>query len=133
MADKKVFSLEPVSEDFFQEFTDAGCLVEIDCGFCGRVHFADPSCTYGDYEEGRFDELIKKMNEEPDNYFLYNYSISYGNLAGRTFIPECKCNGGRPYEDFIGTNMPRITDYYKRLLANQRSETELMEKQLENL
>jgi len=120
----KNFDKEQVSNEFFMAFTGAGSYVSETCGFCGRVHFVNRDSEGGNYEEGHYEDLLARMEREPEKYVMHTDAISYGYLAGVLFIPECPCNGGTRYEKFIINHASQIADFMQAMAERKQKEAD---------
>lgn len=81
------------------------------CG-CGRTNYV----YYSDnYEEGEFEELVKKTSEDSKNYYCHcdcDYiSIKYFN--GKEWVIGCPCNWHEKYAEFIWRERETIINFLK--------------------
>lgn len=118
----------PPSDEFMGAVCNAGSIVA-DCEFCGRTHFVDEH--WGDFEEGEFENLMKKYEEDPDKYVFNNEysSVSLGYLDGKQVVWGCPCNAGSRYEEFMWNHRYIFRDYIKakakKIAENAEMETGL--------
>lgn len=107
--------ITPPSEDFIDAVCHSACAV-VDCGFCGRMHFA--SSANFDFEEGELEGLLENAEKYPDKYINHgNVPVSNGYIGGVSFVADCPCNEARKYEDFIW-NSRYIIERYLNNRAN---------------
>ena len=101
--------MKRVSDDFMDAIIEMGSIV-IDCGLCGRVHFAsdDAKC----FEEGGLEELIEHAKKEPGKYIEHQCnSISWGNFNGVQVVYDCPCRKARRFEDLVWDNRYAILKF----------------------
>jgi len=94
----------------------------IDCGFCGRTHYATPG---RDYRSGELEDLERKAVKNPDRYIRHDSSdVPWGNVEGKQFVPGCPCNSASRYEQFFLNHRDQIAKFYRMraqtLQANAR-------------
>jgi hypothetical protein len=78
----------PPSEQLLDAMCDSSSLV-IMCEYCGRTYFGSPS--QGDYNEGEYDDLVKRAEEEPDKYVETYDFTRWGYIDGKQAVIECVC------------------------------------------
>ncbi len=114
------------SEHFENAFRGGGG-IRAECDFCGRVHFTTLPFA-GDWEEGEFESLIERAENNPDQYIAEGRydSITYGTLAGRTYVLDCPCVEEKvlPYENFIWNYRHQILSYHQMRTKSERDEAE---------
>ncbi len=97
------------SKEFMRAVVDESSIV-IDCEFCDRTHFIGDGA---DYDEGEFENLIKKSELEPEKYIFHNLSsISWGRLGGKQVVEGCPCNEASKYEQLFWDSRYVIADYF---------------------
>jgi hypothetical protein len=84
--------------------------IVIDCGLCGRVHFASDERT--SFEEGELEELREQAKKEPDRYFEHQCcSIQWGYFNGVQVVYDCPCHKARRFEELIWDNRYAILKF----------------------
>jgi hypothetical protein len=88
---------------------------------CGRVHFSPSS---GAIDEDELKDFLRLAKRYPKRYFRCDDAdtVHFGEIDGGMAVIGCRCNGLRPYEDFIWENRFVIARY-----LNGRSKAELEE------
>jgi hypothetical protein len=108
---------------FWDLVTQEGVSLTIQCGWCGRTHFATGN-NPGDYEDGELEALRRKAKDDPDHYLedAWNGGIAWGHLDGRLLVWKCPCEAGLNigrYERFIWDHRRMIAAYIKARAAAQ--------------
>jgi hypothetical protein len=101
-----------VSERFKEAFDDCGGSSHLTCE-CGRTHY-DTSHP-GDYEAGELERFDKMHEQDPEKYIPCDHSIGYYCIDGKSFVWDCPCKGGLPYEKFIKKHRHGIAEYLNSL------------------
>ena len=84
--------------------------IVIDCGLCGRVHFA--SDERNSFEEGELEELRENAKKEPDRYIECQCtSIQWGYFNGVQVVYDCPCRKARRFEDLVWDNRYAILKF----------------------
>lgn len=123
---------EACSEVFQDAMCDAGGLTKT-CQLCGRIHYN--SLNTGDYEEGEFDELLKKAYKEPSKYIAYSGGISYGWVMGFQVVFGCPCGWQKfiSIETFLVEHREQVSRFYKKMAeaaAQQAKELDRISKSI---
>jgi len=110
----KVYKSDPnPPSDMFVDSIDFGVgSAEMECGWCGRMHY----CPDNDYDYDA-DEFRKHCEEEykndPGGVVLHydSNSVIGKELNGLVFVVDCPCNGLTRFENFIWNERSTIRNY----------------------
>jgi len=107
---KKEKQLSKPSEEFKLAIGHVSS-IEILCELCGRGHF---SADENSFEEGEFEKLLKKHEENPDKYIFHSDedSVIYGYINGKQAVVDCPCNELSKYETFFWNHRYIIEEYF---------------------
>lgn len=92
---------------------------QVECGFCGREHYAIDSHLLTNHimDEDEIDRYLASINHQaatsPDDVILH-YDVTYvdySEIDGQPIVDDCKCNGLRRYENFFWNNRNIFKDY----------------------
>jgi len=104
-----------VEDDFIEQFTSGGSS-EVLCQ-CGRNHVAMRAWDGWDNDDD-FDIAEAKLQyeeqAEKDDMLILNYeydSIGVMEVGGVIFVPECECEGWKPYMKFMVDNRRDIAEF----------------------
>jgi hypothetical protein len=106
---------EPASEMFLNSLPGGTGSPDMECGFCGRMHYCVNYYKNNGDDDG-FEAYARKQKEEnPEGVVLHeDYDAVIGRmLNGMNFVLECECNGLRLYENFIWAERNTIRDYLR--------------------
>ncbi len=120
------------SEEFITAICDSGSPV-IDCGFCGKVHFATGS--HHCLKEDELADLRKKAEAEPTKYIedSSNDSVRWGYLDGRQAVWNCCGETLARYERWLISHQQKIVDFYKAFASRLRAEASHSERMIDSL
>ena len=105
----------PLSEEFIEAFRDGIGTIRATCELCGRFYIA---ARNNHYEEGEYDEFLKKAEKEPLKYIVDSASdgFSLGSIEGKQFVIDCEClpeTLGK-FEAWIWNHGEKIAEYLKK-------------------
>lgn len=106
------------SEMFLDSFTHGFGSDEMTCDFCGKHHMC-PDNEYSDRtldDKQSFKEYCEEYHKAHPTKSVLHYdvdSVMGYQLAGRTFVVECECEGPAKYENFIWAERDVIRRYLK--------------------
>ncbi|MFA5019516.1 MAG: hypothetical protein WC533_00275 [Candidatus Pacearchaeota archaeon] len=89
-----------VSEEFRQAVITSSTS-DVECGFCGRMHFYGCEDGEFDWDEGELETLLAKSKKSPDRFICHEYPVEWGFLDGKKYVPDCPCNSGSKYEQLF--------------------------------
>jgi hypothetical protein len=113
------------SQEFEDVFCCAGTTVAT-CGFCGVNHF-----SRAHMDEDELVEILKSQKAEPEKYIEHEWDfISWGHLGSTEFVPDCECNGGDNFEQFIWVQRNQILEYLRLRSSALSMEAKVLEKDL---
>ena len=103
--------------DSLERQMGVGC-DEMECGYCGRMHYCpDNDFVDRDYEDqgDYLAHCLEEKRKDPEGVVIhYNTDgVSGRQLNGVNFVLECPCNGLYRYEQFIWQDRALIRDYLK--------------------
>lgn len=111
------------SDLFKRYFTFAGSCMET-CEFCETTYYCNDQREF-DWEEGEFEDLVKKEKENPDKFKGHPHSIPHGVLLGKDYTPICGCQGSEEFayqlEQFLLRSSNTISDFYNAFTSNLES------------
>lgn len=131
---KRIFSKEVCSEEFYENFRSAGTSTSVVCEACWREHFPEVNSLKAEGEEGAYKTLVERSEKDPDSYVVHEGdNVSYTKLMGMNVVFECPCNVARVVEDFIKQNKSRIFAYLKKEIDENFKKAEKDKKALDAL
>lgn len=102
--------MSELSIEFIRAFTMGGTCSAV-CTLCGKQHFTTEE---SDFEDGEYERLLAKLDEEPDKYMQHDVtSLCLITIGGEQIIADCDCGKAKRYEDFVWDNRMQIIDYLK--------------------
>ncbi|MBP6912922.1 MAG: hypothetical protein KBB86_03230 [Candidatus Pacebacteria bacterium] len=131
---KRIFSKDLCSGDFYESFRSAGTSTSVVCEACGRHHFTENNSLKVEGEDDAYKTLIEGSQKSPDSYIAHEGdNVSYTKLMGMDVVFECPCNFARAVEDFIKQNKSRIFSYLKKEIEENFKKAEKDKKALDAL
>lgn len=113
---------EQCSEVFREVFHSGHGSCEITCA-CGRTHFDTSTNNGWSWEEGEFEELVKKSKEEPDKYIGEDGTVTSMMINGLEVVEGCPCDVAKKYELFLIHNAEKVARYLNRRADNLLTES----------
>ena len=111
-----------IEDDFLEIFTSGGA-TELTCK-CGQRHIAiEQYYSWDEDHEGQIDEIVASLKEEEENDIDLTLHYDCDSMAmiefhdGPSFVAGCKCEGWRPYMNWI---IHQRRDIARFLIATSR-------------
>lgn len=118
----RIANPDPPSDMFIDSIENGGGSHEVNCGFCGRDHYAyDSDYIDEDNQKDRHAFLDEEVKKNPEGVILHydcDY-VSYKELNGITFVALCPCNGLRMYENFIWADRNSIRRFLSTKVSHE--------------
>ena len=114
----------PPSEEFLEVLCGHQSSSQINCEFCGRVYFSTDTADRNDFEQGEFEDLLRKSKKYPDEYISSSSSIYWGDLDGKQYVDGCPCYSASKYEKLFWNHRNLIGEYFLTKAKEMREEAE---------